>query len=131
MTNAKSDYKNLPCFLSHFKIEEIEFENEYNNWLAENPDLPFNDFMWKFFEKTAIRIAKESQTEHELYHKLAAIYREMTFFKVKVERVNGNDFLADAHRYDLLSQKASGYKMNVIFIGPSKCKKCKSIKYVK
>ena len=41
----------------------------------------------------------------------------MAFFKVKVERVNGNDFLAYAYRYDLLCQKASGYEMNVIFIG--------------
>ena len=71
----------------------------------------------KIFWKIAIRITKESQTEYELYHKLAAIYKEMAFFKVKVERVNGNDFLAYAYRYDLLCQKASGYEMNVIFIG--------------
>jgi hypothetical protein len=55
----------------------------------------------------------------------------MAFFKVKVERVNGNDFLAYAYRYDLLCQKASGYEMNVIFIGHPQCKKCKSIEYVK
>jgi len=58
MSNVKSDYKNLPSFLSQSKIEEKEFENEYNNWVVENPDLPFNDFMWKFFEKQQYELQK-------------------------------------------------------------------------
>ena len=58
MSNVKSDYKNLSSFLSQSKIEEKEFENEYNNWVVENPDLPLNDFMWKFFEKQQYELQK-------------------------------------------------------------------------
>ncbi len=122
-------YSNLKIFLARFKIEQSKFEDDYIEWKEKNPNLEFNEFMWQYFQETAIRLAEEAKSASELYTSMRDIYNEMVWYRIRDERKKPDELLDSKHYYELMAAKSSGYKTKVIIIGRPDCKKCSNIQY--
>jgi len=129
MDSRKFTYSNLSVFLSIFKIERSKFEEDYFEWKGKNRHLEFNEFMWFYFQETALRLAEEAKSPAELYASMRDIYNEMVWYRIRDEQKKPDELLVSRHYYELMAKKSSEYKMNVVIIGRPDCKKCSNIEY--
>src|SRR4051794_12040687 len=109
-------YKGLQEFLSRFNISESLFISDYQDWLFNNTEKNFFDFMEFYFQKIVSRLVNEVTTELHLYQNLRDLFLFAISFSIE-QNQPANHLKKEAEYYSLLSAKATGYKMMVSIIG--------------